>query len=49
VSHPSRQDYFYKEINIELTVDVYNDGKTLVYTRKATLTPSLTETVSSWF
>lgn len=49
VDQPPRKELIFDKIDVEVTVDAYNDGKTLVYTRKQTLTPSLGERVSSWF
>lgn len=39
----------YDSMTITLKGDVYADGKTMLYERTETLTPSLLERVSSWF
>jgi len=44
-----RGELLYTSIRVDISVDVYNDGKTLLYTRSATLTPSMAERLFSWF
>jgi hypothetical protein len=44
-----RGELLYTSIQVDLSVDVYNDGKTMTYTRSATLTPSMAERLFSWF
>lgn len=44
-----RGEVLYTSIRVDLTVDVYNDGSTMKYTRTATLTPSMMERLFSWF
>lgn len=44
-----RKQVLYAELRVEMSVDVYNDGKTMTYKRKAVLKPSLLERALSWF